>query len=140
MTQQMLLSLVASVVIFIVLDLLWLGMVAQKLYFEKLSYLATVRDERIVFRLPIGILTQVIIATCFFVVIRLATQVYGGPNLFTIALGGFLGFAMYATYDLTSLSFVKGWPLDITVIDLLWGSAQGAFAGFYIPWILSTLS
>jgi len=33
---------------------------------------------------------------------------------------------MYATYDLTNLATLKDWPVSITVIDLLWGTALGA--------------
>jgi uncharacterized membrane protein len=49
-----------------------------------------------------------------------------------IAIGLFSGFVLYCTYDLTNLSFVKGYPVAITIIDIAWGTAQGFFAGFYV--------
>jgi len=40
-----------------------------------------------------------------------------------VIIGGLVfGFVAYATYDLTNLATVKGWPLVVTVIDLVWGS------------------
>ncbi len=33
-----------------------------------------------------------------------------------------LGFVAYATYDLTNLATIEGWPLFVTVIDLIWGA------------------
>lgn len=37
--------------------------------------------------------------------------------------GALLGLVSYATYDLTNLAVVGGWPLAITVIDLAWGTS-----------------
>lgn len=47
----------------------------------------------------------------------------------TAALHGALfGFCAYATYDLTNHATIKGWPLTITVADLIWGTALSAAA------------
>ena len=32
------------------------------------------------------------------------------------------GFITYATYDLTNLATIKDWPIQITIIDLIWGT------------------
>jgi uncharacterized membrane protein len=32
----------------------------------------------------------------------------------------------YATYDLTNLATIKGWPLLVTIIDLLWWATLAA--------------
>ncbi|WP_425290082.1 DUF2177 family protein, partial [Shewanella algae] len=45
------------------------------------------------------------------------------------------GFFTYATYDLTNLATLKGWPLKIVFIDITWGTILTALvstAGFYI--------
>ncbi len=36
--------------------------------------------------------------------------------------GAVLGCIAYGTYDLTSLAIMRGWPVSITVIDMLWGT------------------
>ena len=35
--------------------------------------------------------------------------------------GGLYGFFTYATYDLTNMALIKGWPMKIVVVDILWG-------------------
>jgi uncharacterized membrane protein len=120
-----------SVVIFVVLDLIWLSVFARTIYFKHMSYLAAVENDRIVFNLPVGLSVQVIIAIglAFFVSLGLLVQNSLGTAVF---VGMFSGFVLYCTYDLTNLSFVKGYPVAITVIDIAWGTAQGLFAGLYV--------
>ncbi len=40
--------------------------------------------------------------------------------------GGLFGFFTYATYDLTNLATLKNWPLDLVIVDILWGTVLGA--------------
>ena len=42
-----------------------------------------------------------------------------------LLMGAFTGFVLYCTYDLTNLSFVRDWPLKVTLIDIGWGTFQG---------------
>jgi len=120
-----------SIFIFIVLDMLWLAVAARRLYFSQMSYLASVENGRIVFNLPVGILAQAIIALGLAVFVSLALMVEN--RLFAaVGTGAFAGFALYCTYDLTNLSFVKGYPVLISVVDIAWGTAQGLFAGVYV--------
>jgi uncharacterized membrane protein len=51
----------------------------------------------------------------------------GGPG--TAALrGAVLGLVAYGTYDLTSLSVMRGWPLQMSLIDMGWGMVLTATA------------
>ena len=54
--------------------------------------------------------------------------------------GAVSGFILYATFDLTNLSFVKGYPLSITVIDIAWGTIQGFLAGVYVYYLTGFFS
>jgi uncharacterized membrane protein len=125
-----------SVIIFILLDMLWLAFIARSLYFRELSYLAEVENGRIVFNLPAGILAQVIIALGLAVFVSLAIMV-DNRLVSAIGMGAFAGFVLYCTYDLTNLSFVKGYPLFITVVDIAWGTFQGLLAGIYVFYLTS---
>jgi len=40
--------------------------------------------------------------------------------------GALFGFFTYATYDLTNLSTLKDWPLDLVLVDIIWGTILGA--------------
>jgi uncharacterized membrane protein len=44
----------------------------------------------------------------------------GGGKAF--ALGALLGFAAYATYDLTNQATLRDWPFIVTVVDMAWGT------------------
>ncbi len=120
-----------SAVIFIVLDLLWLAVIANNLYFNNLGYLAEVKDGKIIFNLKAGLTIQVLIAVGLTFFISMALQI-NNTLMNSMAVGAISGFLLYATYDLTNLSFIKGYTLYITIIDIAWGTAQGFFAGVYV--------
>lgn len=128
-----------SIVIFIVLDMLWLAVIAKSLYFKHFSYLATVENGKIVFNLFAGILAQIIISLAITAVIALTLSTHHSL-VASIAAGALAGFALYATYDLTNLSFVKGYGVLISIVDIAWGTAQGVFAGFYVFYLIKYFS
>jgi uncharacterized membrane protein len=51
--------------------------------------------------------------------------------------GAFFGFVCYATYDLTNLATIHGWPLKIVVIDLLWGAVVTGVVSLASCWLNS---
>mgnify|MGYP003680938826 CR=1 FL=1 len=53
----------------------------------------------------------------------------------SVALGGFLGMVAYSTFDLTSMSVFRDFPLRLALIDIAWGTfvtATVAGAGYGI--------
>jgi len=120
-----------SIIIFVILDLIWLSMIARTIYFKHMSYLAAVENNRIVFSLPVGLGAQIIIALGLSVFVSLGLLVQNTIGT-AVVVGVFSGFVLYCTYDLTNLSFVKGYPVSITIIDIAWGTAQGFFSGLYV--------
>lgn len=107
---------VVTFVIFILIDLLWLGLVAPKLYQNQIGHLMA---QKVNFPAA-GIFYLIYIVALLVFVIQpaMANQKVSQAILY----GALLGFAMYATYDLTNLATLKDWPIKITIIDLLWGS------------------
>jgi uncharacterized membrane protein len=51
-------------------------------------------------------------------IIKLALE--KGSWIQALLWGALFGLITYATYDLTNLATIKGWPLLVTIIDLLW--------------------
>ena len=43
-----------------------------------------------------------------------------------VVRAGFFGLVTYATYDLTNLATLTGWPLGLTLVDLAWGTVLSA--------------
>ena len=103
-------------VVFMGIDLVWLGFVAKNIYSKYLGYLMAPNVNwlaALVFYVIfiIGILYFVIAPS---LVDRDFTQLVIRAMLF--------GFITYATYDLTNLATVRDWPITITIIDLIWGT------------------
>lgn len=103
-------------VIFFLIDILWLGIVARKLYKKYLGYIMAEKVKWV----PALIFYVIFIAGLVFF------AMLGTPTWYeALYRGALFGFIAYATYDLTNLSTLKGWPLPVTIIDLLWGTFLG---------------
>jgi len=47
----------------------------------------------------------------------------GGTSLmWVLASGALFGLVAYATYDLTNHATMRDWPLNVTIIDMIWGA------------------
>jgi uncharacterized membrane protein len=102
------------------LDFIWLGFVAKKLYYGEMG--------KILLEKP-----QMAPALLFYVIYVIGVIVFVvNPALSKDSLahaagyGALFGLVAYATYDLTSLAVVKGFSLKITIIDLAWGAVLTA--------------
>lgn len=119
-----------AAVLFIIIDIFWIGFFASKMYAKELGFLAELVKGKVQFNLPIGLLVQAIISIGLSVFIIMSLQI--SNDLKTAVLtGAFLGFVMYCTFDITCLSFIKGWSVRATIIDIIWGTTQGLLAGIY---------
>ena len=110
--------------LFLVVDFLWLGVLAKGLYQKEIGFLMTdkIRWGAAVLFYLIYILGLVVFA--------IQPSIKSGNIYAALALGGFFGFVCYATYDLTNLATLKGWPVKIVIYDLIWGAFISAFCAF----------
>lgn len=116
-----------TVPIFFAIDMVWLGLIAQKFYQTQLaSFLGPVNwTAAIVFYLLyiIGI-----------VVFAIVPGIQAASMQKALMLGALFGFMAYATYDLTNLATLRDWPMIVVVVDIIWGTVlTGAVAtgGYY---------
>jgi len=112
---------------FVAIDFIWLGIVAPSFYQKHLGDL--LRSEFL--KLPAVLFYAVFVAgvLVFAVLPGLSADSLGR----TVLLGAFLGFFAYATFDLTSMALIEGFPWIVVVVDLAWGTvltASVAAAGF----------
>ena len=102
----------------IILDYIWLGIITKKFLIKQFGSLIKVEKGSIKVNLLAGIITWFIIAIGSFIFV-----VSNSSNfLNTIFYGAIFGFVVYSIYDLTNLSFLKGYPLRFTFLDILWGT------------------
>jgi uncharacterized membrane protein len=117
--RQTILLYFITLAVFFLVDMTWLGLVAKTFYRKHLGFLM---GPKVVW--PAAILFYLLfIAGLLVFAVRPALA--AGAPLKALLLGAFLGLVAYATYDLTNLATLKGWPLVVTIVDLVWGTVLG---------------
>jgi len=123
----------ATLVAFFAVDLVWLGLVARTFYRKYLGFLMAPKvnwPAALIFYLlfVVGIL-----------VFAVLPGLESGSLKTTLLRAALFGLIAYATYDLTNLATLKDWPLTVTIVDLVWGTAvsvlvslAGYFAGRWL--------
>lgn len=104
-----------ALIVFLIIDMIWLGLVAKNFYQNNIGHLMTTN-------------VNYIAALIFYLLFIVGLVVFViQPSLETKRLqdvllrGALFGLITYATYDLTNLATLKDWPLLVTVVDLIWG-------------------
>ena len=102
-------------VTFIVIDLVWLGVVARSFYQNQMGHLMRAEVNWLA---AIGFYLIFVGGIVLFVVIpAVERQSLGRAVLF----GALFGLVTYAAYDLTNLATLEGFPLTVAVVDMAWG-------------------
>ena len=120
---------VATFVIFIGIDGIWLTSMSERLYRR---YLGEVLADSINM-VPAALFYVVYVAG---IIVFATIPAFSSGKWTTAAMyGALFGFFAYATYDLTNHATIRGWPAVITIADLCWGSlltALSAALGFLL--------
>jgi uncharacterized membrane protein len=116
--------------VFLAVDLLWLGVVARRFY---LKHLGRFFADRV--NWPAAVLFYLLF-TAGMALFAVQPALGQGSLVRALILGVLYGLCTYATYDLTNLATLKGWPFPIVVVDIAWGmflsglvSSMGFLAG-----------
>ncbi len=122
-----------TVVIFFALDFTWLGFVASGLYKAKMGDLLAARPN-----IPVAVV--------FYLLYVVGLVIFGEMRAFetgqwaqALLFGALFGFFAYATYDLTNLAVLRGYPASIAVIDMAWGTVLSgvcATAGYLVTGLI----
>lgn len=111
---------IAAVVAFLIIDGIWLGVVAKTFYTEHLGSL--LRKDFL--PLPATAFYLAYTAGLVFLAVR-PGQV--DISLASVAFyGAVVGFLSYGTYDMTNLATLRDWPWIVSVVDLMWGTVLSA--------------
>ncbi len=106
----------SALIIFLVIDFLWLGLIAKNLYEQQLGSLMKEKFNMVAAFIFYAVF---VIGLSIFVIIP---SIEAESILKVILLGALFGFVTYATYDLTNYATMEGFPLKIVIIDLIWGT------------------
>ncbi len=101
---------------FLVIDLLWLGVVARSFYKAQMGHL--MRSD-VNWAAAIAFY---VIFVCGIVVLVAWPAIEGRSMAQALMLGALFGLVTYAAYDLTNLATLRGFPLTVALVDLAWGT------------------
>jgi uncharacterized membrane protein len=102
------------------LDFVWLGYIAKKLYYGEMGKILLDKPNMI------PALLFYVIYVVGVVVFVVNPAIAKGSLIHAIGYGAMFGFVAYATYDLTNLATLKGFSAKVVVIDLIWGAVLTA--------------
>ena len=106
----------ATIVIFLAIDFVWLKFVALTFYRNNLGDLMLEQPK-------LGIAAGFYLMYAAAVVVLAVLPALRANDWSTALLyGALLGMAAYGTYDITNLATLKNWPAIVTVVDWIWGT------------------
>lgn len=111
-------SSLAGFISFVVLDYVWLAVIAKNFYLTRLAGHVVIKDGSLTPYLPAIPLVYIVAVLGIFVFVIMRS----GSTLEAFLYGALLGFVMYAFYDFTNLATLKDYPWSLTIVDALWGT------------------
>jgi len=103
--------------VFLAIDMLWLGVIMAKFYKAELGVLARRTGENLA---PVWWAALVV-----YIMLFVLPQAGSAGSSF---IWGFLyGVILYGVYDFTNYSLLANWPWRMTFVDVLWGGWICAF-------------
>lgn len=109
-----------SLIVFFAVDIIWLGFIAKNLYKDQLGFIMADKTNWIA---AIMFYMVYIVGLIFF---ALNPALQKDSLIYAALVGAFFGLITYATYDMTNLATLKDWPIFVTVVDIIWGTALGS--------------
>lgn len=116
------LSYLATAVIMLGLDAIWLSLTATPLYRARLGALMLPKPD---FTAAAAFYLLYVVGI---VVLAVLPALTARSWEFALTRGALLGLVAYATYDLTNQATLRGWSSVITLADLAWGATLTATA------------
>jgi uncharacterized membrane protein len=120
-----------SLVIFIIVDLIWIAGIMKNFYLLQLGPLSRMTGGSMSPNVPASMLVWVLIVLgqIFFVLPRIPKT---GSGLEGVLWGALFGLVVYGVYDLTNYALLKDWSLSMTLVDMLWGITACGLSGFIV--------
>jgi uncharacterized membrane protein len=105
----------AMLPVFFAVDMLWLGVVADAFYRSRLGHLLAPEVNW-----PAA-LTFYLIYIGGILIFAVDPGLRAASLNKTLLLAAGFGFFTYATYELTNMATLPGWPISVVVVDSIWG-------------------
>ncbi len=123
---------IVSFIVFFAVDMIWLGLIARKLYQNELGHILS---DQVRWVPAMLFYVLFLIGLVLFVILPGVDKASIG---YVMLYGALFGLITYATYDLTNLATLQNWPIKITIIDLAWGTFLG-FSVSTVTYLINTI-
>ena len=107
-------ALIASLV-FLIIDLIWLSISVKYFYRPYIGQLLL--DKPIMWAAGLFYITYMVGMT----IIVIQPTLESGLITRSIYHGFILGLVAYGTYNLTNMAVLKGWSINVVIVDMIWG-------------------
>ena len=107
---------IATLVIFFALDFVWLSIMGNALYKPTLGDILLPKFS------PAPALIFYVLYIVGVVIFAITPALQSGLWTSALLYGALFGFFAYGTYDMTNMSTLRNWTLQITVADMIWGT------------------
>lgn len=114
---------IAALLVFLALDLIWLAVMGSSYR----SVLGPMLAPNIRWGAAALFYLLDILGLMIFVMVPGRTR----GAAWVLAHGALFGLFTYATYDLTNLAILKGWTVELTLQDIVWGMVASAIAAIF---------
>lgn len=109
-----------SFVVFIALDIIWIGFVARNFYFKHMQSIGRIENGKFEIIYWAGAMVYVLMAIAL-VLYVLLPNMDAASHIQLWLKGALLGVLAYGIYDFTNLATLKDWNLKILAMDMAWG-------------------
>ncbi len=131
------LAFVLCVVILLALDFVWLSLTGNSFYRPAMGSLMRASPDLV----PALIFYLLYAFAMTYLV--LYPVLFGGPDHYSLIdlsiKAGLLGLVAYGTYNLTSLSIIRDWPVTLSFIDMGWGVVVSVITANATAFVLKAL-
>ncbi len=123
--KEILLTYFLMALVFLALDLFWLGLIAKNFYQK---HLGRFFSDKVNWKAAVIFYLLFLLGVMIFSVHPGVAQ---DSLMRAMMFGVLFGLFTYATYDLTNLATLKDWPVPIVIVDIIWGMVLcGAISAF----------
>ena len=123
MNSRFALAYMATLIVFLALDAVWLTTTGERLYRPQIGHLMR---EGFAWQPALAFYLMYVVGLVVFGVL---TGVERGRSMRAAGRCALFGLIAYATYDLTNQATLRDWPWLVTFADLAWGTFASGVAG-----------